>query len=295
VQLIRRLVKALRIPGSAAAPDRSDGWPFLAGRYRVLNASAPVVVATLGSEELAADLQSIAPAGLCMTAELRSAGDATKLLRNLTTNLAVQRLVIAGADESRTTLGRALVELGGNTKASNGDSKGDPDELATMVRGIRAELPDEDLERFRNQIEVIDLVGCGDVDKILSRVAQSAGEAKRPNVGFVRPADEAGDGVERVLAAENVSYEARPDKAGDFVIRLDGDRIVVEHYGHKDNLLRTVEGPDARDICLTLIRNGWVSKLDHAAYLGRELMRAELALKRGEPFVQTVEQVGSTG
>ena len=35
-----------------------------------------------------------------------------------------------------------------------------------------------------------------------------------------------------------------------------------------------------------IIANGWVTQLSHAAYLGRELARAELALKQGLKYVQ---------
>jgi tetrahydromethanopterin S-methyltransferase subunit A len=100
------------------------------------------------------------------------------------------------------------------------------------------------------------------------------------------PNHDDGEGVERVIAAKNANYESPPDKAGDFAIRLDGKVILVEHRSQKEDLLRVVEGTSARDICLTLIRNGWVSKLNHAAYLGRELTRAELALHEGRAFLQ---------
>jgi hypothetical protein len=38
-----------------------------------------------------------------------------------------------------------------------------------------------------------------------------------------------------------------------------------------------------------LIRNGWVSRLDHAAYLGRELALAEIAVQQGVPYSPRVE------
>ncbi len=59
-------------------------------------------------------------------------------------------------------------------------------------------------------------------------------------------------------------------------------------------MLRIIEGKTARDICLTLIRNGWISRLDHAAYLGRELARAEAALIAGRPFTQDSSATEST-
>ena len=52
------------------------------------------------------------------------------------------------------------------------------------------------------------------------------------------------------------------------------------------NLLRTIEGGNARDIYLTIISNHWVSAYDHAAYLGAQLMKAEQSLKHQFDFVQ---------
>lgn len=76
------------------------------------------------------------------------------------------------------------------------------------------------------------------------------------------------------------------DKAGYFVINTEDRGLVVEHYSYKEELLRVIEGDSARDIYLTIIENGWVTKLDHAAYLGKELARAELSLQMEFDFTQ---------
>ncbi len=88
-------------------------------------------------------------------------------------------------------------------------------------------------------------------------------------------ADEPGNGV--VL-----------DKVGYFVIVPSADRglITVEHYAYDDSLLRTIEGANARAIYLTVIENGWIGELSHAAYLGKELAKAELSLQYGFKYVQ---------
>ncbi len=70
------------------------------------------------------------------------------------------------------------------------------------------------------------------------------------------------------------------DGAGHFVIHMEGDMLLAEHYSYDEKRIRVVEGRDARSIYLTLIRTGWVSRLDHAAYLGKELARAEWSIKR---------------
>ncbi|MCX9025622.1 MAG: DUF4346 domain-containing protein, partial [Candidatus Methanoperedens sp.] len=42
----------------------------------------------------------------------------------------------------------------------------------------------------------------------------------------------------------------------------------------------------AKDVLETIVRLGLVSRLDHAGYLGRELMKAELALKFKRSYSQ---------
>ena len=51
-------------------------------------------------------------------------------------------------------------------------------------------------------------------------------------------------------------------------------------------LLHVVEGTTARALYLTIVANQWVSELSHAAYLGKELAKAELALQYGFKYVQ---------
>ena len=47
-----------------------------------------------------------------------------------------------------------------------------------------------------------------------------------------------------------------------------------------------IEDPDPVAIYQTLIRMNLINKLDHAAYLGRELTLAEHALRTGEEYTQ---------
>jgi tetrahydromethanopterin S-methyltransferase subunit A len=51
-------------------------------------------------------------------------------------------------------------------------------------------------------------------------------------------------------------------------------------------LIKKIEGKSSRDIYLTIINNKWVTELSHAAYLGKELSRAELSIKKAYKFVQ---------
>jgi dihydropteroate synthase-like protein len=84
----------------------------------------------------------------------------------------------------------------------------------------------------------------------------------------------------------------KPDKAGWFKVQVDREagEIVAAHYRPgEDEPSTVIRGGDAREVYQTIIRLNLVSKLDHAAYLGRELERAALALKLGRSYTQDEE------
>ncbi len=90
------------------------------------------------------------------------------------------------------------------------------------------------------------------------------------------------------MIAADPSDRVVMDKAGYFVIVPVADKgvISVEHYAYDNTLLRTIEGANARALYLTIIDNGCISELSHAAYLGKELAKAELCLVHGFKYVQ---------
>jgi hypothetical protein len=83
--------------------------------------------------------------------------------------------------------------------------------------------------------------------------------------------------VEGVL--ENLTY----DPMGSFRIGIEGDRIVAVRKGH------AIRGKTAEEVFSAILVEGGVSLLDHAAYLGRELYKAELAVRFGRSFEQDGE------
>lgn len=70
------------------------------------------------------------------------------------------------------------------------------------------------------------------------------------------------------------------DPLGCIRIGIEGDRIVAVHRGH------AVRGERWEEVFSTLLSNGSLSRLDHAAYLGKELFKAELAIRLGRSFEQ---------
>jgi tetrahydromethanopterin S-methyltransferase subunit A len=86
------------------------------------------------------------------------------------------------------------------------------------------------------------------------------------------------------------------DKEGFFVIIVDQDKkkIVVEHYKNVEKgrmvgtgkLNKIFEGTDAEEMCHIIINTGLISRLEHATYLGRELQKAEIALRSNLHYEQ---------
>ena len=78
------------------------------------------------------------------------------------------------------------------------------------------------------------------------------------------------------------------DPAGYFVVYPDRSRglLSLEHYGTDGLLRHVIEGATAAELYTPAVATGLVSRLDHAAYLGRELARAERSLADGTPYVQ---------
>lgn len=77
----------------------------------------------------------------------------------------------------------------------------------------------------------------------------------------------------------DITYDPR----GNFRIGIEGDQIVAVIRG------KATRGGCWQDVLFTLLSQGDVSLLDHAGYLGRELYKAELAIRYGRSFEQDGE------
>ena len=75
------------------------------------------------------------------------------------------------------------------------------------------------------------------------------------------------------------------DPMGYFRVTIDGDEILVEHRA-EDVTLKEYRGRTAVSLQHQIARDVAVSNINHAMYLGRQLAKAEMALKEGREFVQ---------
>ncbi|MFH1285052.1 MAG: DUF4346 domain-containing protein [Candidatus Micrarchaeota archaeon] len=128
------------------------------------------------------------------------------------------------------------------------------------------------------------------VEKI-RRIAGSA-QAKGNDKEVERAGKEEEKRVKRITEKRNPRFI--PDPRGFFVIFIDENKIVAEHYCERYQEKKfasgkmdcVFEGNSAENLCHTIIQSDLVTSLEHAAYLGRELMKAEYALKNKEKYAQ---------
>ena len=81
------------------------------------------------------------------------------------------------------------------------------------------------------------------------------------------------------------------DRKGYFLIRLDkkNKKIEAGFATNKHIIKKVIKGKNATEIYHTIISKKLISRKDHAAYLGKELYKAELALKYNLQYVQDSE------
>jgi tetrahydromethanopterin S-methyltransferase subunit A len=281
-------------PDSAASASSGCGfevrlqtWPPVPGEYFSFceGESCPVAVSTLASLELTEKLAHRRPRELCIVGKTETENiGIDKVIKNTVTNPTIRFLLLAGKDPKGHHSGRTLLALWENGVDENMKVVGSPGR-----RPILRNVTHEEVEAFRKQVEVVDMIGCDDEEKIVEKIkklsqrfdsscsCEETAEVTRP----IRISE-----VPVIHAEQPTKVEM--DKAGYFVIlpQLNKQIIVVEHYSYDNTLQRVIEGKDARSIYWTIIRNGWITQLSHAAYLGKELAKAELSIKLGIKYVQ---------
>ena len=276
---------------SCAFEETNRSWPVVAGEYAAFcdNTDCPVAVSTLASAELADELARRRPAGLCIVGKTETENiGVDKIVKNVVSNPTIKYLIVAGRDPDGHRSGQTLLAL-----ANSG-----VDEHMRVIgsegkRPILRNVTRQDVENFRSQITTIDLIGCEDADRLVTRIeelsaaALSAAQQSCTCDGLCETASASTSTAPEPIAARRPEHIVM-DRAGYFVVIPDPTRqvVIVEHYTYDNQLQHVVEGTDSRSLYSTIIDKGWVTQLSHAAYLGRELARAELSLQHDFKFVQ---------
>jgi len=93
------------------------------------------------------------------------------------------------------------------------------------------------------------------------------------------------------IETSNVFLKWNLDKKGYFTIKpfFSREKVFVRYYDTKNNLKYTFSGVNTSQIIQSIIERKLISRLDHAAYLGKEIEKAIIALKNNLEYVQDRE------
>lgn len=211
-----------------------------------------------------------------------------RIVTNVTANAAIRFLLLCGKDSHLFRPGQTLSALVENGVDETGEIIG-----AQGYHPVVRNLPRARIDAFRRQIELVDWTDKHDADLLRTRIADLAAPTPGPFLS-----DEADD------TADSKPADARPhfapirlggtrtpltyDPKGFFVITADrsAGEIVVRHYLPDNTPAHEARGRNTESLFLALIREGLVSQLSHAAYLGAELAKAEASLRLGARYTQ---------
>jgi len=253
--------------------------PDLVGDVVFGSRDSPVAVCTLASRALLpllAGRPEVAVAGRVYTENV----GIERMVQNLLRLPTVRFLLVCGR-ETRHHVGQTILALHRSGLDGDGRVIGS-DAPEPLMPNLQA----DELRRFQQDIVVVDLIGETSADVIIARAAELATTVDAmPAAPAAPPAAAA---VEHVMATRDPASAWVYDPMGYFLIFVDTAHAMlrIEHYDQRHRLHRVVWGQAAPEIHQTIVRLGLVTLLEHAAYLGRELGRAESAMRLGLPYDQ---------
>ena len=185
----------------------ADGWPVISGDYIVGDPESPVAVTTLASH-IEAELSGAAIAGPCKTENL----GIEKVVANIISNPNIRFLIVAGAEVQGHITGQSIMAL-----YKDG---ADPDKKkiigATGAIPFVENIPLDGIERFQNQLEIVDLIDTEDIGAIQAKINECVEKdpgAFEEEAMIISVDDDDGDdddGEEmKVVSAETALIEAR--------------------------------------------------------------------------------------
>ncbi|MEM7815668.1 MAG: DUF4346 domain-containing protein, partial [Candidatus Aenigmatarchaeota archaeon] len=205
-----------------------------------------------------------------------------KIVKNVVSNPNIRYMIICGKVPMGHFVDNAIISL-----IDNGvDEEG-------RIIGARGGIPvvknlsNEEIERFRKQVIPINMAGETDTKKVMERVEELFERNPGPFEGGPLSVSEE---IQRV-EAHHTERDYVADPNGYFTIHPNKEKgeIVVHHHNINGKITKIVAGKTAEEIYHTVVRLGLVSRMEHAAYLGRELAKAELALRKNLDYEQDRE------
>lgn len=267
-------------------------WPVEEGRYKIGNPQSPVAVCTEATVEgINVALGKVAIIGKCVTENI----GIEKVVKNIVSNPNIRFLILCGKKSAGHDVGQTLISL-----KENGVDRQMRVIGSTGSIPVVKHLNFEEIKRFQHQIFPVDLQGVVEESKISYKIEQCL--KTDPGAFTGKPIKikklKEGEMIKCIKATRQPAAKFVPDPTGSFRIAIDQKEglIICQHFNKNLDLDVQINGKDAIAICDTIIRieligkparqAGGFSPLSHMANLGRELAKAEVALKSGLEYKQ---------
>jgi tetrahydromethanopterin S-methyltransferase subunit A len=265
-------------------PEKYDPnyWPVQPGDYTVFNPTAFLAILILGDSRIVdrsffSSLGNIAVTGNLTTENI----GIEYVVKNLISNPYIRHLAIIGVEITGHCPGNAIINL-----HKNGIDALHAIVAASGARPVLKNVLPQEITQFRKQISIHNFMDINDADALKDQInlLNSLHSVPYEQGLYVRL-------VNTIEAKPNKRLHL--DREGYFIVLARKGKenpLYVEHYKNNGRLLHIIEGKDASTICSTIINMKLVSRMDHAAYLGRELAKAEYALSSNTRYIQDQAQ-----
>ena len=180
------------------------GWPAVSGEFTVGDETNQIVLVTLGSSiDVSGVIDRIAISGTMKTENI----GIEKVIANIISNPNIRYLIICGAEVHGHLAGDALLAI----HRSGIDEKNRIIGASGAIPFI-SNLSSKEVDRFREQVEIIDLVNVEDMEQIKQAIDACAPKEPfpaEPMVVALGKAAQADEGSDTILTPEAVSIESR--------------------------------------------------------------------------------------
>lgn len=277
VKMFRHVQKIKNLFRSPFA--KAKNWPLHPGRFVLGNQDEHIAVCTLTDSllmEPMAQLRGVAIAGMVYTPNL---GIET-MIQNIISNLNIRFLLLCGKDSPVFHPGQAIQSL-----FSFGINEEKRIQNAIGHYPVLRNISEECINTFLTQIELISCIGEQDASTLSHEIEQLNLRRKGPYNGRQVSGNVPTLSLSELdfipLKAGGRRSPNDYDTHGFFVITVNpkANEIILKHYSNDNKPGFIVKGHSGESILLAVIEKGLVTQLSHAGYLGRELNKAEVALR----------------
>ena len=282
--LILQIQNSVNQTGSVNSLEFLNSWPVSPGEYNNFcdGTGCPIAVSTLASLDLYDNLSKLKPKGLCIIGKTETENiGIDKIIKNTVTNPTLHYLIVSGKESQGHYSGQSLISLYENGVDKNMRIIG-----SNGKKPILKNISYEEVENFRKQVKVINMVGCEDAGEIAVKISELLKDFEIIKPSEIVDKTFALPSLKKIIAKK--PKKIKLDKKGYFVIipSFANKLITVEFYNYRNELLNVIEGDNVYSIYSTIIEKELISELTHAAYIGKELEKAKWCINYGVKYIQ---------